>query len=78
MRYAEITGYPRPHNPELMPEVIHIDIDPERWDEMQIRIADQTQSKVLGHDEGPDGLLTVHVACASPVVARRLEARWSA
>ena len=78
MRYAEITGYPRPHNPELMPEIVHIDIDPERFDELEMRVADQTQAKIVGHDEGPGGLVTVHVACASAVVARRLKDRWSA
>ena len=41
------------------------------------KIADQTQARVLGHDEGPNGSLTAHVACTSEVVARRLTDRWS-
>ena len=77
MRYSEITGFPRRYNPEHYPIIVHIDIDPAKWDEMQIRIADQTLAVVIGHDEGPDGLITVHAACACAVVARRLEARWA-
>ena len=78
MRYAEITDFPRPHNRDLFPVVVHIDIHAEEWSEFQSNIADQTQAQVLGHDEGPNDLLTAHVGCTSDVVARRLTDRWSA
>lgn len=78
MRFAEIAGYPRPHNPTQFPVVVHIDLPAEKWTEFERKIGDQTQARCLGHDEGPDDLITAHVACTSEAVARRLSDRWSA
>jgi hypothetical protein len=33
---------------------------------------------MLGHDEGDDGLLVVHVAATTDIALRRFERRWSA
>lgn len=77
MRYSEIVDYPRPWNRETHPIIAHIEIEAERFGEIERLVADQTQVRVLGHDEGSHGQIVVHVACASAEAKRRIESRWA-
>ena len=77
MRYSEIVDYPRSWNRDTHPVVAHIEIEAERFGEFERLAADQTQVRVLGHDEGSHGQIMVHVACASDEAKRRIESRWA-
>ena len=77
MRYAEITSYPRPWDRDTHPVLGHVTIQAQRLDQLERRVADQTQVRLLGHDEADDGLLVVHVACVGEDARRRFTQRWS-
>lgn len=77
MKYSEIVDYPRPWNRDTHPVVAHIEIEAERFGEFKRLAADQTQVRVLGHDEGNHGQIVVHVGCASAEAKRRIESRWA-
>lgn len=77
MLYTEITNYPRPWNRETHPVVGHIEIEAEHFSEFERMTADQTQVRVLGHDEGSHGRFVMHVGCTSELVQRRLASRWA-
>ncbi len=77
MPYSNVT-YPRPHDPETHPIVGHIRIEAARWDEFDRKVSDQTQARVLGHDEAGNDMIDAHVATTTADVLRRLTARWSA
>jgi hypothetical protein len=40
-------------------------------------VADQTQVRVLGHDEAGGGQIVVHIACTTDEARRRFESRWA-
>jgi hypothetical protein len=77
MRYSEIIDYPRSWNRETHPIVAHIEIEAEQFSEFQRFTADQTQVRVLGHDEAGNGRIVAHVACTSADAKRRIENRWA-
>lgn len=77
MRLSEITAYPRPWNKDTHPVVGHVTIGAQNFDQLERRVADQTQVRLLGHDEDDDGLLVVHVACVGEVARRRFVRRWA-
>jgi hypothetical protein len=78
MRYKEIIDYPRSFNRDTYPVVNDIQIEPQFLDQLERRAADQTQVKVVGHDEADGELLTVHVAATSEEAFKRFARRWSA
>ncbi len=45
--------------------------------EFERLVADQTQVRVLGHDEAGNGWIVAHVGCTSKAAKRRLEKRWA-
>lgn len=77
MRYSEIVDCPRSWNRDTHPIVAHIEIEAERFGEFERLLADQTQVRVLGHDEGSHGQIVVHVGCVSAEAKRRIESRWA-
>jgi hypothetical protein len=77
MKYLNIMTYPRPWDRVTHPLVIHIEIDPQNFDQLERRVADQTQARVIGHDESDHGLIVVHIACTNDDAKRRIERRWS-
>lgn len=77
MPYSEIIDYPRPWNRETYPVLAHLEIEAEHYSEFERSAADQTQVRVLGHDEGSHGRIVMHVACTSELVQRRLAGRWA-
>ena len=78
MKYSEITEYPRQWNKDTHPVVGHVVIQASRFDALERRVADQTQARLLGHDETYDGLLVVHVAFVDEEARRYFAERWSA
>lgn len=77
MKYSEIVDYPRHWDQTKFPVVAHIEIESENLEQLERRAADQTQVRVLGHDEAAGGLIIVHVAATSESVLRRFESRWT-
>ena len=78
MPYSNITHYPRPHNRETHPVIGHVRIEAARWSEFDRVVSDQTQAKVLGHDDLGGEFIVAHVACTSDAVLGRLRERWAA
>lgn len=77
MKYSEIVGYPHPWPQDTHPILGHIIIQAQKLDQLTERTANQTQMRVLGHDEAADGLLVVHVAATTEVALKFYERRWS-
>ncbi len=77
MKYSEIVDHPRSWNRDTHPVVAHIEIETEQLGEFERLLADQTQVRVLGHDEGSHGQVVAHVAYASAEMKRRIESRWA-
>ena len=77
MRYSEIVDFPRHWSRDTHPVRGEIEIEAERFSDLERRVADQTQVRVLGHDEGDDGLILVHVACTTEAARDRFERRWA-
>jgi len=72
-----VDDFPRPWNRETHPLVTRIEIESEHFDQFERRAADQTQVRLLGHDEADEGRIVVHVACTSNDAKRRIENRWA-
>lgn len=77
VRYSDIVGYPHPWPQDTHPILGHITIQSKNLDQLTERTAQQTQMRVLGHDEADDGLLVVHVAATTEVALKLYERRWS-
>lgn len=77
MKYSDITDYPRQWDKSRFPVIVHIEIEAEKLEQLERRAADQTQVRVLGHDEAGGGLIVVHVAAATEAAKRRFESRWA-
>lgn len=77
MRYSDIIDYPRSWNRETHPIVAHIEIEAGQFREFERRVANQTQVRVLGHDEAGNGRIVAHVGCTSEVAKCRIENRWA-
>jgi hypothetical protein len=78
MRCKDIIDYPRSFNRDTYPAVNDIQIEPQFFEQLERKAADQTQIKVVGHDEADGGLITVHVAATSEEAFHRFARRWSA
>lgn len=76
MEFSDSTKYPRHYDKAIYPVVAHIEILASEFSDLDRRAADQTQVKVIGHDEADDGLLVVHVACTTEIARKRFERRW--
>jgi hypothetical protein len=77
MRYFDIVDYPRHWDQTRFPVIAHIEIEAKNLEQLERRAADQTQVRVLGHDEADGGLIVVHVACTDAEARRRFERRWT-
>ncbi len=77
MLYSDIIDYPRPWNREKYPVLAHLEIEAEQHIDFERKAADQTQVCVLGHDEGSNGCIVMHVGCTTELVQRRLASRWA-
>ena len=77
MKYSEIISYPRGWDQGQFPVVAHLEIEAERFTELERRVGDQTQARVLGHDLVASGIIVAHVGCTSEQVRRNLEGMWT-
>lgn len=78
MRYSDIepTVSRRFRLPTSHPILTAINIDPANWYRFQNLNEDTPATKIVGYDEPQDGLMTIHVACASDEVRDRLLDGW--
>jgi hypothetical protein len=77
MRLSDITDYPRGWDRNRFPFVVQFEISKGRFEDFETRAADQTQIRLLGHDVGDDGEVTVHVGCATEEAGRRIKKWWT-
>jgi hypothetical protein len=73
MRYHEIAR--RPAAPETHPYVVDIAIDPADFRKFERLMQDRPEVRLLCRVDGPRSW-TVHVACASAAVRKRLQDTW--
>jgi hypothetical protein len=78
MRYREIepTSSNRFRLPSSHPILAEVHIDPVDWYRFETLNDDTPATRIVGHDDANDGLMTVYVACASDEVKERLEDGW--
>ena len=77
MRYREIIprGNDRFRLPSShLPILAEITIDPADWSRLRQLYSDKPATRILGHDDPENGVLTVYIGCASLETQRRLEA----
>jgi hypothetical protein len=77
MKFSEIAAYPNPWPQDTHPVLGHIVIERRLYNQLTERVAQQTQVRLLGHDEADDGLLVVHVACTTEMARDFFSRRWS-
>jgi hypothetical protein len=75
MKYAEIASARanRFRLPSSHPILAQITIDPADWPRLQQLYSDNPATRILGHDDPENGVLTVYISCASLETRRRLE-----
>jgi hypothetical protein len=71
MRHAEITA------PKSHPYIAVLTIDPVKFHDLERRIEDRDECRVLRCDSSDADLWTVHLGCASEAVAERMEEGWN-
>jgi len=71
-----IDDYPRSWNKGTHPIIAHLQIEAQQFSEFDRMAADQTQIRILGHDESDHGLIVIHIACTTNDAKRRIEKRW--
>jgi hypothetical protein len=76
MRYSDIIDYHRHWDSAKFPFVAHVEIASSHLRDLATLINDQTQMKMRGHDLANDGLVVVHIACASEEVQHQVKDRW--
>jgi hypothetical protein len=62
--------------PPGYPVLAHITVDPVDLFRFTQLVGDSPCTRIIGHDDPSDGMVTVSVACASDEVKRRLEDGW--
>jgi len=79
MRHGDITDdvSNRFDLPASHPFLTRIAIDPVDWFRFQELDIDNPATRILGYDEPRDGVMVLHVACASRATRARLEDGWS-
>jgi len=75
MRYRDLArdGF---RLPSSHPVLAQLDIEPADWFKFERMIDENPATRLLGHDEPLDGMLTTYVACASKETRQRLEDGW--
>ena len=71
MRYAEITA------PDTHPHVAVLHIDPVQYSDLERRVQDRDEVRILRCDSSQPDIWTVHLGCASEAVAERMEDGWN-
>jgi hypothetical protein len=78
MRYRDIEAMigTRFRLPSGYPVLAKVTIDPADWCRFERLVGDTEATRIIGHDDPKDGMMTVCIACASDEVRKRLDDGW--
>ena len=76
MKYRELNVGTRLRLPISHPILATITIDPSDWSRFHNLNDDTPATRIVGHDDPKDGMMTVYVACSSDETHDRLLDGW--